>query len=660
MGIIHSDYNSWLIIKNKMHFKHYIIVTLSALLFGCIGINPDDTKTTNTPTTPAPATTTATPPKTATPGAIGTEPAIYKIRTVSNNQLQLYYQGYAKNNVSLDIRDQDATESHLQDILKALPKWSADTTKWTDQFDTPSGTPPDAANIDIINDKGGSVIAADLKHTVQNLNMDPETGLFIPATKSVLATKVSMAEKSWIDIRGIMGSARFDMNTGSILDLTNGYGLLLDSKLKEVAYDAEIDPTGVLTLKPDGEMRIDKGTITLHKADIQGTLGVNDATFNFQTRRDNNTANIVFLQTKGKIYSLDSETFPDVMMKVNGPFQFKAGSEIEILLNKDTASKIVLNFPFSFTGDSDKPVIEGKLRFIPKGVEELTNTTGNGILVINSDIGFPGNMDLSQLLADNTILKKKLTLDRASISDTRYTQRQGIYLKISNDSSSLALKATAQIQTAISSLKQAELKADLWNTPLAQIRIGRIGSLATTELVTTRSTMSINETSATSSLFGLKHNIDLNMGNLVITQTFNRAQVSDGAYRFIPQAHNPFWMMQHSFKYNTPFKLGNITITPSAGISHLMIPDTLFQDGFQTLNPEMSLKFGITHTIDSSSLSINILTNAQYQTFNKQPRCDIDTGLNLSFKTSCLSISTNLINPFQSGAEMHVNLQIDF
>lgn len=118
--------------------------------------------------------------------------------------------------------------------------------------------------------------------------------------------------------------------------------------------------------------------------------------------------------------------------------------------------------------------------------------------------------------------------------------------------------------------------------------------------------------------------------------------------------------MQHSLKFNTPFSLGNITITPSTGISHLMIPDTLFQDGFQTFNPEMSLKCSIMHPIDSSSLSINILTNAQYQTFNEQPRWGIDTGLNVNLKTPSLSISTGLINPLQSGAEMYVNVQIDF
>ncbi len=640
-----------------MRIKQFITVTLSALLFGCIGENPDDAKAVATPVTSE----TTTPPtpasKTATSGTIGTEPTIYKIRTASNSQLHLYFQAYAKENVSLEKRDQDATESHLSDILKAIPQWSADTTKWTDQFDTPTGTPPEAANICILNDMGGSVIAADGKHRVQNLRMDSETGLFIPSEKSVLATKVIMAEKSWIDVRGIMGSARFDMNANSILDLTNGYGLLLDSKLTDIKYDAKVDSSGVLTLKPDGELRVDNGTITLHKADIQGTLGVKDATFNFQTRRDSSTENILFLQTKGKIYSLDSEIFPDLMMKINGPFQFKAGSEIEILLNKDTASKIVLNFPFSLTGDSDKPVIEGKLRFIPKGVDELTNTTGNGILVINSNIGFPGNMDISQLLADNRVLKKKLTLQAASIPDDTHIQRSGIFLKIENGSNSSLLKATSPIHTAILSLNQGALKAALWSPPLADIRIGR---LITTELVTHHSTTSTNETSTTSRLFGLNHNVDLTFGNLSINQTFNRVQISDGAYRFIPQSHTPFWMTQHSFKYNTPFKLGNITLTPSAGISHLMISDTLFQDGFQTLNPEMSLKFGITHTIGLSSLSINILTNVQYQPFNEQPRWGIDAGLNLSFKISCLNISTGLINPFQRTSETYMSLKFDF
>ena len=635
-----------------MHIKQFIILGLSGFLCGCIGEDPDAAKTTPPIATPKPT----------TPGAIGTEPAIYKVRTTPNRQLQNYFQGYAKDNLSLDKRDADATTSHLADIFSALPQWSADTTKWTDQFDTPTGTPPDSVNIRIVNDDAGSVIAADGTHIVQNLQMDTDTGLFIPAEKSVLATKVTMDQTSWIDVRGKMGSASFDMKPNSIIDLTNGYGLLLDSKLTDLKYDPKIDQTGVLTLMPDGEMRIDNGTLTLHKADMQGSLGVNNATFNFQTRRDNNTANIVFLQTKGKIYPLASSIFPDIMMTVNGSFQFKAGSEIELFLTTDKISKIVISSPFftsTSVSDGDKPVIEGRFRFVPKDIESLTNTTGTGILVVDSDIGFPANMDLSQLVADNTVLKKKLSLVKAAITDTKHSKREGIFLKIEN-APSLGLKATLPIQAAIASLKHGELKATLWDTAPSHVNVGYI---TTTEFFTTNTTLATAETSTSAKLFGLKHTFDVTHGNLVLTQTFNRTQLSDYVYRFIPESREAFWMMQHAVKFNTPINLGNITLTPSAGVSHLMVQRTVFQDGFETLNPDLSLTCGITHISDTSKLSMNTIATALYSkgimTLSDHDWI-INTGFNLCLQTPMFNIATGLLNPFQPSSEMYVDIQADF
>ena len=643
-----------------MHIKQLIILGVSGLLCGCIGEDPNAKKATTVTTTPA--TTTPSTTKTTAPGAIGTEPALYKVRTQPNGQLQLYFQEYSKDNISLDKRDEDATNTHLSDILSALPQWSADTTKWVDQFDTPTGTPADSVNIRIVNDKGGSVIAADDKHIVQNLQMDTDTGLFIPADKSILAVKITLDQASWIDARGKIGSASFDMKQNSIVDLTNGYGLLLDSKLTDLKYDANLDPTGVLTLNPNGELRIDQGTITLHKADIQGTLGVNNANFNFQTRRDSEKANIVFVQTKGKIYPLDSVGFPDVMMTVNGPFQFKSGSEIEMFLTTDKISRIIVTSPFA-TGlnasNDDKALIEGKFRFIPKGVEFLTNTTGQGILLVDSEIGFSANMDLSQLIADNTVLKKKLSLVKASISDTLHPKREGIFLKIEN-TSSLALKATLPMQPAIASLKQGELKATLWNAAPSHVAIGNI---ATTEFFTANSTCATAENSTSSNLFGLKHTFDFSPVNLIMSQTFNRTQVIDYVYRFIPESQEAFWMMQHAVKFNTSFSLGSFILTPSIGVSHLMVADTAFQDGFQTLNPELSLTCGITHISDTSKLSMNTVATALYSKGTmvlSDHDWIINTGFNLCLHTPMFNIASGLLNPFQSSSEMYLNIQADF
>lgn len=639
-----------------MHIKQFFTLSLSIFLFGCIGEDPDAAKTTTATTTPV--TTTPTTTKTTTPGAVGTEPALYKVRTQPNGQLQFYFQQYAKDNIPLDKRDEEATNSHLSDILNALSQWSADTTKWVDQFNTPTGTPPDSVNIRIVNDKGGSVISADGNHIVQNLQLDTNTGLFIPAEKTVLATKVTLDQVSWIDIRGKMGSANFDMKHNSIVDVTNGYGLLLDSKLTDLKYDANLDPTGVLTLMPNGEMRIDQGAITLHKADIQSSLGVSNATFNFQTRRDNKTDNIVFLQTKGKVYPLDSDTFPDVMMTVNGPFQFKPGSEIEMFLTTDKISKIVLLYPFS-DDSTNKPVIEGKFRFIPKGVESLTNTTGQGLLLIDSDIGFSANMDLSQLIADNTVLKKKLSLVKAAITDPKHSKREGIFLKIEN-ASSLALKATSPLQTAIASLQHGEVKATLWHAAPVHKNVGNI---IRTDFFTTNSTQATAEISSVSELFGLKHAFDFSPVNLVMTQTFNHTKLSDHVYRFIPESHKAFWMVQHSINVNTSFSLGNISLIPSAGISHLMVQRTVFQDGFQTFNPELSLTFGITHISDISKLSMNIITTALYSKGTmtlSDSDWIINTGFNLCLQTPQCIIATGLINPFQSSSEMYMNIQAEF
>jgi hypothetical protein len=645
-----------------MHIKQFFILGLSGFLCGCIGEDPDAAKTTTTTptaTTTLPVTITTKP---QTPGAIGTEPAIYKVRTIPNRQLQNYFQAYAKDNLSLDKRDEDATTTHLSDIFTALPQWSADTTKWTDQFDTPTGTPPDSVNIRIVNDAAGSVIAADGTHIVQNLQMDTDTGLFIPSEKSILATKVTMDQASWVDVRGKMGSASFDMKQNSIIDLTNGYGLLLDSNLTEIKYDPKLDSTGVLTLMPNGEIRIDNGTLTLHKADIQGSLGVNNATFNFQTRRDNNTANIAFLQTKGKIYPIASSTFPDIMMTVNGSFQFKSGSEIELFLTTDRISKIAISSPFftsTSVSDGDKPVIEGKFRFIPKDVESLTNTVGTGILVVDSDIGFPANMDLSQLVADNTVLKKKLNLVKAAITDTKHSKREGIFLKIEN-APSLALKATLPIQVAVASLKHGELKANLWDTSLSHVNVGNI---ATTKFFTTNTTIATAETSTSAKLFGIKHTFDLTHGNVVLTQTFNHSQLSDYVYRFIPESCEAFWMMQHTVKVNTSFSFGNFTLTPSVGISHLMVQHTVFQEEFQTLNPDLSLTCGIAHVSGTAKLSMNTIATALYSN-GTMALSDhdwiINTGLNLCLHTPTFNIATGLLNPFQSSSEMYMNIQADF
>jgi hypothetical protein len=94
-----------------------------------------------------------------------------------------------------------------------------------------------------------------------------------------------------------------------------------------------------------------------------------------------------------------------------------------------------------------------------------------------------------------------------------------------------------------------------------------------------------------------------------------------------------------------------------------MVQHTAFQEGFQTLNPDLSLTCGITHVSDSSTLSMNAIATALYakgtMTLSDQDWI-IGTGFNVCLQTPLFNIATGVLNPFQSGSEMYVNVQADF
>lgn len=636
----------------KMYIKHIILVGITICLYGCIGENPTD-KTAASATTPASAPLSTSPTnKAAAPGTPGVEPAIYTVRTTPSAILQTYFQEYAAKNADLEKRAAYATTNKIDSVFTKLTKWSEGT--WKDQHGTTMETPPDSSNIHIIYDQGGSVLAADKDHLVQNLVLDKETGLYLPAKTSVLATKIDIGPKSWIDVKGRLGSSQLDMDPKSVIDLTSGYGLVLESALADITYDDKTAQTGILELRETGELRNDGGHFLLHKAEIKGNMGVNAATFNFQTRLDNKTENIGFFHTGGKIHPLAEEgVVPDVMMTVNGQFQFKAGAKIEMLFKNDKASRIVLSYPFSIVPGQGEPVIEGAFSFIPKE-ESLIDTTGDGILVMESNTTFPATLStsISQLVEGDVVLGKKLRLDVS-------TDRKKIHLKISPAPDGVKLKASLPIQHAMETFRQGELKSELWKHPVSLMH----STFSTTQLIVQHSEIENSDISTRAYLFGLKHVFNFEVSDLVLMQAAGRSQIYDAVYRFLPQSHAPFWMIHHKIGLEKAFALGPIKFTPSIGVNHFMIPTTLFQESFHTTLPEVGLRSSVNYSAGSNSLSLNLIIQETYhEGWGKRndQTWFLDAGMNVNFQTSTLNISTGILNPVSNTAEVYLSFQSDF
>lgn len=635
-----------------MYIKHIILAGITFGILGCIGENPTDTTTPAAPEQTTPTTSTPSGSKAATPGTPGVEPAIYKARTSPSGILQAYFQEYAAKNSPLDKRAQYASTNKIDSVLEKLTKWSA--AAWKDQHGTTMLPPPAASNVHIVYDKGGSILAADDNHIVHNLRLDKETGLYIPAQTTVLATKIEAGSKSWIDVKGRLGSAQLDMDSKSVIDLTKGYGLVLAGGLADITYDDEIAETGILELKESGELRNTGGYFLLHKADVEGNMGVNGATFNFQTRDSVSTDNIGFFHTAGKIHPLAEEgEVPDIMMTVNGPFQFKPGAKIEMFFNNEKASRIVLAYPFSITAGQGEPVIEGAFSFIPK-VESLSDTTGDGILLMESNHTFPATLtaSISQLVHGNVVLGKKLSL---VVSDNK----KYIYLKIANAAAHQQLKASLPIQHAMETFRQGELKSELWQRPASLTRT----AFHNTQLIVQHLAGTHSDTSTYGHSFGLKHVFNLDMCDMVLTQIAGRMQTHDSTYRFLPRSHDPFWIMQHKLAFEKGFALGSRTLTPSLGFNHFIIPTTLFQEGFQTIQPELSLKSGIDYITESNSLSLNMIVKGTYHAEwgkRNDQHFSLDTGINIDFQTSTLNILAGVINPISEKSQVYLSFSTNW
>jgi hypothetical protein len=499
----------------------------------------------------------------------------------------------------------------------------------------PSDVPPAGAYATIKNNNSGSVALVDASYSLAQLTVEENSGLYISDKGELLAQTFALQNNSWVIVPvGRIGAQSLTMGEGSVLDLIGGNGCILNADLKDLKVDSN-NPKGILTVGESGSADVFKSFISAHKVEQQGNIKAHQATFNLQPVTTGNYTNVEFLHQKGKIYPREGAK-PDFFFQVNGLYKLKPDAVIEMFIYGNEAAPVNLRNLRTTTPltEGDKPSIEGKLLLAPDS-STLTNTVG--IVLMDSDIPFTSTTqtNVSRLLheASRTIAGKSLSL------------------KMSGDNKQILL----DIADAPKSLK-----ATLWGTSPSHVRVG---NSTTTEFFTTYSTLSTDETLSIAKVFGVKHTLDFTHGTLALTQTFNRAQLSDYVYRFIPESRSAFWMMQHSVKFNTPVNLGNITLTPSAGVSHLLVQHTAFQDGFQTLNPDLSLTCGITHVSDTSTLSMNAIATALYSkgtmTLSDHDWI-INTGFNVCLQTPLFNIATGVLNPFQSSSEMYVNVQADF
>lgn len=605
-------------------------------LSGCIGENPKDPNAETTTPTPEPSTTsTPTVPK-LEPGIPGVEPAIYGVRTPSEPILTHYMQDYANNNTSLDSRDAHATSKEITKIFEGLKKWSDATTHWTDQHANKLTTPPDNSHVRVMYDGNPSVIATDGAHVVQNLELDKETGVFIADETSINTAQLKLNPRSWIDVRGRMGAMSFEMLPKSIIDLTNGYGFEVNTDIADLSVDKALAQTGVLEVKAAGQGKIDGATITLHKADIKGTLKVKEAKFNFQTRRDNSTENIAFIHTSGQIETLrnDSGGIPENMMTVRGPFKFEKEAEIKTFLDNSAVSKIVLHYPFSTAGmpEANKPKLEGKFEFIPT-VDTLTNTSAKGILFIKSNIDFITTLDLSQAILHDEILGKKLTLTKDTIDgDATYTH--GIYLKIG----SLPTSLSKSLERAITTFKEGKLYTVLEHPYTNLFNINNLKG----KLSCFQHTNGSNHNTTHLKNISLELENAFRNHSFILEQSFAHTNHHHTVYKYLPQASQPFWQVHSFIGCKIPTRS---PLDIKGGVSYVYIPDTILQSQMQGLFPEASISLKLNQN-NHLPISANFIANTMYNAYNNN--CIYNYGFNCKIKTSGTKVSCSLLNPMLS------------
>lgn len=638
----------------------FIVLGIGAFLFGCIGEDPNSKKT-DTPAA-APATTTtpvpATPAKstTATTTADGKPIEFTYISNSFPSTLYSHYAGFAKNNTSLDKRIQVSSEGNFTSIFKLIDLWSNKNFWNHDDGRKLNDILPDGSIATIKNTNGPSVVQVDTAYTLEKLTVDSSCGVYVPKDGALLTQTLNFQNSSFAIVsEGRIGSQTLTMLPDSFLDLIGGNGCVVNAELKDLKVE-DSTPKGVLTLGENGSVSLDRSYISANKIEQQGDIKVSQAVFNLQPMVSGTMTNIEYLHQKGKIQPLPGK--PEFFFRVNGLYKLKSDAEVEMFVYADSpyaASIQLIHKPdlpvTSAPTEDDKPSIEGKILLAPYG--SLTNTTG--ILLIDSDVEFSATTinNVSRLLHEAS---KKIGNHAFALKMSE--NKKQILLDITP--STLPLKANHPIQSAARSFRLAAFKSDLLDSTSAHITRFNIGNV---ELFASQNILSTQNTSIYSSIFGLKHEITTEHGCFDICQTWGQTRVSDYIYRFTPEAIHPFWILQHSINYNIPFKIGNLRLTPSAGLSQLLIPETRFQGGVQTVIPCFSLTGGFNYTVDSSTLSMNAVVSTEYQHgiihLSDQP-WGINTGINMKLHIPSIELSTILLNPFQPSAEFYMNISVSF
>lgn len=643
---------------------HTILCLVVACLHlsGCIGENPpnvgsDSTGAAATATTSASAST-STPTgesKAATapqlePGTPGVPPAVYEVTTPSSDILRYYMQDYAKLNTSLDDRDAHADKKNIAAIHEKLTRWSDPNTQWGDEYGNQLTTPLDNEHIKILYDGGGSILATDNDHVVQRLELEQETGVFIAPKTSINTAQLKLNPTSWIDVRGRLGAIRFEMNTGSLIDLTNGYGMEVNTEIDDLTVDTKSTETGIFNVESAGHGKINGGTITLHKATINGTLKLKDATFNFQTRRDHKTEDIGFMLTNGQLEVIqDEETLPKTMMTVNGSFKFGKDASIKLPFNNERAPQIKLNYPFSIAGltEDSKPNLEGTFEFAPT-VAELTPTTSPGILILKSNTAFVATLDLRKAILHDEILGHKLTLVATEIDaddlDEEDDYTHGVYLNISSLPTSLSRHMVSVIRT----FKHAQL-----DTTLTQPKVNLFNAHNTNVNLLCFKHIDSNkyETTQLSSL-AFEVEKTARSHSFIWQQSFTHTRNIHIAYKYLPELSSPFWQFHSFCGIKRPLtKILSIT----GGLSYLYVPTTLLQAQLHGFFPETSVKFTLPYT-KTSPISTNLLVNTTYNGYHNT--FINNYGVIWGIKTLTTNISCTLLNPLQASMSFKFEISL--
>jgi hypothetical protein len=162
-------------------------------------------------------------------------------------------------------------------------------------------------------------------------------------------------------------------------------------------------------------------------------------------------------------------------------------------------------------------------------------------------------------------------------------------------------------------------------------------------------------------VFGLNSEFPLGFGKLSFLQMVGQASINDYDYRFLAEARQPFWALHHKVTLETPLRLEMLTVTPSIGLSHWVFPNTVFQDNFQTVYPEVGLNSSFDHRADTDTLTISLCCRMLYardkSTFNELSPWVWDGGVTVSLKTQSLTLAISMINPLSLSAQSILSFQ---